>query len=89
MNTKIKNIAVAMDNAIEDVNKDYATKAITNIGSDLLHATVAMGASYMYMGSAIVSAAELAGRSAKTGVKKAVITMNEYFENSPAMTVYR
>ena len=89
MKTKIKNIAKAMDNAIEDVNKEYATKAVTNIGSDLLNATVAMGASYLYMGSAIVRATELAGRSAKTGAKKAVIVINEYFENSPAMTVYR
>ena len=89
MKTKIKNIAMVVDNAVEDVNKEYAIEAGTGIANDLINATIAMGASYLYLGSAAVRTAKLAGKTVKTGAKKAIIAMNDYYENSPAMTIYR
>ena len=90
MKTKVKKIATIMDNAIEDVTMEYAKEAGTQIMDDVLHAGIGIGTYYMYLGFAILHTAELAGRTAKTGVKKAAIKAKElYDETDTTVTVRR
>lgn len=89
MKTKIKNFAIAMDNAIEDVNKEYAIDEAASIGKDVLNAAICIGAAEMCAASAIIRTTRLTTRTVKTGAKKAIIVMDDYFKNSPAMTIYR
>ena len=48
-----------------------------------------IGAYYMYLGFAILHTAELAGRTAKTGIKKAVIKAGELYEETDTTVTIR
>ena len=90
MKTMVMNYAKTLDDAIDDVNMKYAIEAGTKIGNDLCAATLMLGMSTMYMGDAAIHATKLTVRTAKTGVKKAIIKAKKlYDETDTTVTIRR
>ena len=89
MKTKVEKIAKVMDNAIEDVTVEYAKEAGAQILDDTMHAFMGIGTYYIYLGFAILHTAELAGRTAKTGIKKAIIKAGEFYEETDTTVTVR
>ncbi len=90
MKTMVMNYAKTLDDAIDDVNMKYAMEAGTKIGNDLCAATLMLGMSTMYMGDAAIHATKLTVRTAKTGIKKAIIKAKKlYDETETTVTIRR
>lgn len=90
MKTKVIEMAKTMDNAIEDVNMKYAMETGAEIGKDIYTASLTLGLSMICIGDATVRATGLAVRTAKTGVKNAILTVKKYYdETAPTIIVRR
>ncbi len=86
MKTMAIDYAKKLDNAIEDVNLEYAMEAGTKISNDMYLAAVAAGMSMLCIGDAAIHTTKLTVRTAKTGIKKAVIKASElYYESAPTI----
>ena len=89
MKTMAMDYAKKLDNAIEDVNKEYAMNAGVKIASDLQGALVAYGITWLYLGDATIHATKLAVRSAKTGAKAVILKAAELYDEANTTVIVR
>ena len=89
MKTMAMDYAKKLDNAIEDVNKEYAMNAGVKIASDLHGALVAYGITWLYLGDAAIHTTKLAVRSAKTGAKAVILKAAELYDETDTTVIVR
>lgn len=90
MKTMAMDYAKKLDNAIEDVNKEYAINAGVKIANDLQGALIAYGITWLYLADAAMHTTKLAARSAKTGAKAVILKAAElYDETDTTVTIRR
>ncbi len=90
MKTMAIDYAKKLDNAIDDVNKEYAIEAGVKIANDLQGALIAYGITWLYLADAAMHTTKLTARTVKTGIKKALIKGSElYYETATTVTIRR
>ncbi len=89
MKTMAMDYAKKLDNAIEDVNKEYAINTGVKIANDIQGALIAYGVTWLYIADAAMHTTKLAVRSAKTGAKAVILKTAELYDEANTTVIVR